>query len=686
MLSYIPRAESGGEPLAGFPGWFSDLLRARGVRTPEDADAFLNPSPDSLHDPLLMPDMDRAAALIRDTVDRGLPILVWGDYDVDGMCAAALLSETLAEMGADVSVRIPLRHSEGYGLNAEGIEAAKGAALLITVDCGISNVKEVALARELGMRVIVTDHHQLPETLPEADAVLSPLLGDYPCRCLCGAGVALKLCHALQGPEGALRRLDLAALATVADVVPLTGENRVIVHAGLRVVSAGRRPGLRMLIEAAGLHAPLRADDLAFRLAPRLNAAGRLGDASLGVRLLTSDSEEEGRRIALQLDDLNRRRQDEERRITAQALQQVAERTDFQAERVLFAQGEGWNPGLIGLTAGRLCERFHYPAIVLSVQGDTATGSCRSVPGVHIFRMLEKCADLLVRFGGHEQAAGLTVAADRIPELRARLNREIREACPDSCFAPAAEYDLELGFGAFTRETVGLLDRLEPCGCGNPSPLFLTRNVSVQQMRKVGRDGSHLKLSLLDPSGTLLDGIAFSMGEAADRGWPRVDVLSFPSLNEWNGRVSVQAQVRSLRPAEAPAGTQSPSAAPTVAERLARLQENGASPANDTGTGALSGLSREEAAALALGDEALRGVYRLLRRQSFRSAEALAAAAGITPDQATVALTAFAETNLVRWTPSPFSAAVVPSPARCRMDDSPTLRALRALAGSPAEE
>ena len=317
---FIQRCADSGSPFPSLPGWMSALLRARGLQTEEEVQRFLSPSLSDLHDPFLLPGMAETVKLLREAIARGDTILVYGDYDADGVCAASILMETLHEEGASLAYRIPSRHTEGYGLHADAVrEIAEKANLLITVDCGVSNVEEVALAKSLGPTVIVTDHHQLPEQLPEADAVLNPLLGNYPCPFLCGAGVALKICQALQGLPGLEKRLDLAAIATVADVVPLRDENRIIVREGLRRIETTARPGLKAMLKTAGLLEPrgtagtvravtrsgtkepslcsapdfsLTADDLAFRIAPRLNAAGRLGDAKLGVHLLGFDRAE----------------------------------------------------------------------------------------------------------------------------------------------------------------------------------------------------------------------------------------------------------------------------------------------------------------------------------------------------------------------------------------------------------
>ena len=548
-MQFIPRGDADFTPLGSLSGWMSALLRSRGVDTEEKARRFLYPDLSGLEDPFRLPGMEEAVRLIRNAIAAKERIMIFGDYDADGVCAASILLETLTEEGALASFRLPDRRKDGYGLNEDAVrEISRIARLLITVDCGISNAAEVALAKSLGLTVIVTDHHQLPEALPEADAVLNPLLGDYPCPDLCGAGVALKICQALHGMDGVLKRIDLAAIATVADVVPLTGENRIIVREGLQRINTTGRPGLRALLEISGTSAPVQSDALAFRIGPRLNAAGRLGDASLGVQLLLTGKPEKAVAAAKKLEEMNRLRQNMEHEITAAAFGKIAE-TFRPEDRVLIAAGEGWNPGLIGLSAGKLCEKYYRPAIVLSLpeDGGDAVGSCRSIPGVHIYDALRACGDLLVKFGGHAQAAGLTVEREKIPAFREKLNRVIREMCGEDVFIPRHAYDLELPFRTWTPETLKELELLEPTGCGNPAPVFLLSGASVQSLRRVGRDGSHLQLSLLTQENTYVRGIGFFMGEEAEKDHMDVDLLYRPVRNEFNGRVSVEAQVSALR-------------------------------------------------------------------------------------------------------------------------------------------
>ena len=673
-------------PLPGVPAWMSSLLRCRGIDTEEKAEHFLHPSLGDLHDPMRMHDMEKAVALIRGAIDRGERILVYGDYDVDGICAAAVLLETLREEGAEADFRLPNRHTEGYGLNQQAVEEiAREFQLLITVDCGISNLKEVRRAKELGLRVIVSDHHELPEILPPADAVLDPLLGDYPFRRLCGAGVALKICQALQGMGGVEKRLEIAALATVADIVPLMDENRVIVREGMLRMAETLRPGLKALIAVSQMTLPITSEDIAFRRGPRLNAAGRMEDASQGVRLLMTRDAEEAKAIADHLEENNRERQDCERRILSEALSLLPVQTDLTRDRVLLLEGENWNSGLIGLVAGRLCERFHHPAIVLSRQGENAVGSCRSIPGINIFQALQSCADLFLRFGGHEQAAGLTVPVRNIPELRIRLNRVIRENCDDHCFYPVREYDGELPLCQVTLDTVDRLRDLEPTGFGNPAPVFLLRGADVPELRRVGRDGSHLRLSL-SQEGEIRGGIGFGLGDEADRRYARADVLFRPVRNEYNGRVSVQLHVQAIRPART--GSAGENAVQEEQQLfLEILQEMSLLAAKKPEYGVAPTLLpeyllKEKAKEICMTDEELRRIYvqlRELRGRSFSSSAEFALAVDETEERLFTALTAFQQTGLLSWQQEPFQVNLTARPARCAMTDSPLIRYLRGL-------
>jgi len=361
--------------------------------------------------------------------------------------------------------------------------------------------------------------------------------------------VALKLTQALQGMEAVSRRIELAALATVADIVPLIDENRIIVREGLQAMATTDRPGIKALLMVSGVTPPVSAGQVGFRLAPRINAGGRLEDAAQGVTLLTTRDDMLAERIAAHLEDANSQRQAIEQDITQKAMQEIAEKIDFRNDRIIIVMGDEWNHGVIGLAAGRICEKYHFPTIVLSRQGDVAVGSCRSIPGVNIHAMLTLCKDLFIRFGGHEQAAGLTMQAELVPEMRRRLNMYINENCDLRCYVPTREYDLSLPLAQVNLELIDALALLQPTGYGNPAPVFLSRGAQVQLMRKVGRDQQHLKLSLLDGN-SVRDGIAFSMGHLADEGLDMVDVLFSPERNEFMGRVTAQLQVQAMRPAE----------------------------------------------------------------------------------------------------------------------------------------
>ena len=555
MLRFVKRCQPDTKIEEGLPGWFATLLAMRGVDTKEKAELFLHPSLSQLVDPYLMQGMDKAVALLKRAINDQTPCVVYGDYDVDGVSSTSMMLLALRSLGAVVEYYIPSRHEEGYGLNEHAVKSlAQSHRLLITVDCGITAAQEVALAKELGMTVIVTDHHQLGPELPPADAVLNPLMGDYPFRRLCGAGVAFKLLQALGGLELAQEYLDLAALATIADLVPLHGENRVIAALGLAKMGQTNRLGLAALMEAAGIDVKgkkgVNAGQVAFGLAPRVNAGGRLKSASLGVELMLTKDADRARELAQTLNNENTRRQQLEAEIFAKALAQVELETDFLTDRILMADGEDFNHGVIGLAASRLTERYHYPSIVFAKTGEECVGSARSIPGVNIHEMLSTCLDLFIRFGGHEQAAGLTIKAQHLPELRRRLNEAIHQRCDPQVYIPVKEYDVEVSLGDVTEDMAKTLAKMQPSGFGNPEPVFMVAGAQVQDMRPVGKEGVHLKCSLYHQD-ALRSAIAFQMGRRAAHMPQRVDVLFAPELNEWNNHVTVQCNIKAIRPSGA---------------------------------------------------------------------------------------------------------------------------------------
>ena len=552
MLRFVPRDARPFDTVAQqalhpYAGPLAALLYQRGVETAAQAEAFLHPSLADLHDPLLLSGMAEALAILRDARAQNQKTVVYGDYDVDGVCAAALMTEALAAYGLDVTPHVPLR-AEGYGLNLDAVTALAGQyRLMVTVDLGITNAAEVARAQELGMRVIVTDHHQPGLTPCPADAVVNPLLGAYPFAKLCGTGVAYKLAMALLGAEAAQQWLDLAALATVADIVPLVDENRALVACGLPRMT--QRPGLTALVAVAGCKTPLAADTLAFQIAPRLNAAGRIADANAGVQLLLTHDPAQADALAQQLDRANAERKKIEADTTAEAALQ-AEGHDFVNRRVLFVRGHGWHTGVVGLVAGKLNQRFGVPVCALSEEGGVLHGSLRGVKGVHLAHCLQACDELLTRYGGHEMAAGVTLPAENDEAFRERLERAVRLSAAPECFVPAQEYDLPLALPQADGALVDALALMQPYGFGNPAPVFYTQGAQLTRRRAVGAQGAHLQLTLLQ-DGRMLDGIGFGMGREAARLPDRVDAAFTLARETFMGVTNIKCQVQALRPSPA---------------------------------------------------------------------------------------------------------------------------------------
>ena len=532
----------------GLPERLLELLLDREIDTPEKIERYLHPKREDLVDPMLMQDMDKAVNVIRDAIEKHEEITVFGDYDVDGVTATAILLTYLRKQGAQVGFYIPDRHGEGYGLNIAAIEQiATHSKLLITVDCGITCATEVARAKELGMRVIVTDHHQLGPQIPECEAVLNPLLGHYPFRRLCGAGVAFKLVQAMGGTEAIEPLWELAALATIADIVPLMDENRVIVYYGLAAMAATQRPGLIALMESAGVDLQkVSSSDVAFRMAPRINAGGRLALASRGVQLLTTRRMDTAREIAEELNQDNIRRRELEIEIFQQADEMTRQQIDFMNERAIVVCGEGWNPGVIGLAASRLVEKYKWPTILLSRDGDICVGSARSIPGVNIHEAMSTCRDLFIRFGGHAQAAGLTIEAKNVPEFKRRLSEAIREQAAPEAFIPTEEYDLELELSEMTEAFVDAFSAMQPTGFGNPAPVFCVRGVHTTDVRTIGKDGAHLRMRLAQGS-DMRSAIGFRMGDRAANLPEVIEAIITLSINVWQDKRSVQCELRQMQ-------------------------------------------------------------------------------------------------------------------------------------------
>lgn len=541
-----------GEPhhIQGYPDWMAALLHARGISDAQAAHAFLNPDLSMLHDPALLHGVGEAVQIIRAGAAEGMRAVVYGDYDVDGLCAATILNDALLSLGMASTIYIPDRHSEGYGINEDAVRAiSRDAQLLISVDCGISNDSETALARELGMRVILTDHHTPPEVLPSADAIVHPMLGDYPFPQLCGAGTAWKLACALLGTEAALQTLDLAALATIADMVPLLGENRVIAAFGLKVLASTQRPGLKTLMEVAGIGRDgiVTADRVSFGIAPRLNAAGRIQTAQDALRLINTQDADEARTLALMLDDLNHERRQVQDAMRAQADELLAD-TNLAHVRTIVLTHPDWNKGVAGLVAGKLAETHAYPSIVLTQEDEVLTGSGRSAGDVDLYQALCDCTEHLLQFGGHRQAAGLSLAADSLPAFRAAFEAAVRAQTGDAPLVKRVYYDAEVPLFQVGRGMVANLDALQPHGVGNPAPMLLCRNVRLRAPRAVG-NGKHIKMELVGDTARL-DSIYFGMGDI-DRLPPMdADVVFEPAINRYGGVETTQAVIRAVQAGE----------------------------------------------------------------------------------------------------------------------------------------
>lgn len=528
------------------------LLAQRGLTTPELARRFLRPSLDELADPLRLAGMPEAVDAIVRAVRAGRGILVHGDYDVDGQCATALLTRALRVAGAVIHPFVPHRLRDGYDLGPSGIGYAKsvGASLILTCDCGITALEAVAAARAGGLEVVVTDHHLPGPVLPRATAVVDPQREDDASglRNLCGTGIAFKLVQALVPALGLPANspyhfLGLVALATVADIVPLTGENRALVRHGLRLLPESRWPGIRALIRESGLEGrEIRAGQVGFVLAPRLNAAGRIGDATDGLRLLLTDDEAEATRLARQLETMNTERQTLDQRILEEAIEQVERERDPDTDAALVLASDRWHAGVVGIVASRVVERFGRPALLIALDGDLGRGSGRSISRFDLHAALHRCGDVLERFGGHQMAAGLTIRRDRLDEFRERFTAVARESLGAGDLGPEQRVDLVLGLGEVNAELEQLCRQLEPCGMGNPGPVFGARRVRLDGARRVGNN--HLKATLAAPDGRL-SAIGFGWADRAPKA-ESLDVAFRLEQNEWQGATTLQARIVAL--------------------------------------------------------------------------------------------------------------------------------------------
>ena len=552
------------------------VLEARGLAAGEPAgsvERFLRPRLRDLPDPVGIPGMAGAARRVADAVRHGDPIWLYTDYDVDGVTSAALLAEFLEACGATPGIRLPRRDREGYGLHPEAVGemAAQGARVVITADCGIRAVEAARAARELGVDLVVTDHHTPGPEVPVAAAVVNPRLpgSKYPDDALAGVGVAWNLAVAVRSvlremghfPEGTgpdLRELlDLVAIGTVADVAPLVGVNRVLVAAGIERINRTPRPGVRALAEVARVRGRVRAGNIGFQIGPRLNAAGRMQGPREALDVLRSRDMARARELARVLDRVNRERQDSERR-TVEAAAGRVDREGWWPDRwSLVVEGDGWHPGIVGLVASRLVERFHRPSVVLSRVEGRLKGSARSVRGLNLVEALSACSDLLARFGGHAAAAGLELRPDvagdpaGVAAFRDRFEKAVRQALSPEDLVPVLTADAEVGLDELGPDAVRDLGVLEPFGVGNPRPLFVARDVRVLDVRPVGREGAHLRFRV-EQGGAAFDAMAWRAGKGVRQVRPgrRVDLAFVPEVAEWKGVERVRLVLEDVRPRE----------------------------------------------------------------------------------------------------------------------------------------
>jgi len=540
------------------PATVCAVLVARGYGRPDDAKRRLRPRMEHLHDPSQLADGLLAAERIARAVRSGERIFIHGDYDVDGICATALLTRWLRSVGGDVVPFVPHRVRDGYDFSASGLAAAidAGARLIITVDCGTVAHETVDRANDAGIDVVITDHHTVTDTLPNALAVVNPQRLDcaYPEKGLCGTGLAYRVAELVAmeldaDPAELFAMLDLVALATVADLVPLDGENRVLVHFGLRRFRDTGVKGLEALAEIAKLDTDsLTAGNLGFQLAPRINAAGRIGDSADALRMLMSDDIGVARELARALDATNTRRRDEDQRTLAEALESLEEWYDPAVHSGVVLAGSGWHPGVIGIVASRVVDRIHRPVVMIALDDEMGRGSARSISGFHLYEALAECSDHLERFGGHKQAAGMDIRPESVEAFREAFNEAARSRLPEDP-RPVLRPDIEVDLAEVDVQLVHWLGYLGPHGMGNPGPLFLARGVRIEDARVVG--SNHLKV-VLRAGSARLDGIGFGL---ADRHPPEnlneglFDVLFRLERNEWRGRVTAQAKLADIRPA-----------------------------------------------------------------------------------------------------------------------------------------
>lgn len=541
------------------PRIVATVLINRGYREPREAHRFLNPSLEDLHDPKLLPDFESAAGAVLGARERGEKILVHGDYDVDGVSSASLLTRFLRKVGVDVIPFVPHRMTDGYGLARRAIDLAakEGAKLILTCDCGSTANDEIDYANEIGIRVVVTDHHEMGERIPNAVAVVNPIRGGYPFNRLCGAGVAFKFCAGLTSelnldPLHFYRAyLDLAVLGTIADIVDLTDENRIIARYGLMQLAQSKKLGLRKLLATSGCDkygVKLNAGHVGFRIGPRLNAAGRMEDADDALRLLLTEDESEASNLALKLEGLNEFRQNEERAAFDDAIRMIEE-NNLESDRVIVLTSENWPRGLIGLVAGKIKERYGRPAVVMSVDGDSAHGSARSIRNFSLKQAFDDLRSLLVSGGGHQMAGGLQIRTENIDEFSQSMNRLADQILTEEDLIPEVSADSEIEVRDADFSAALALEQIEPCGIANPNPIFITKGLSLVEGRET-RTGGHWQAKFRSDAGDFVRCIGFGIAQemAEARIGDRFDIAYNLGIDEYNGDRNLKWTIKDIKP------------------------------------------------------------------------------------------------------------------------------------------
>jgi len=538
------------------PPLLAQLLFNRGIKDPAMAELFLVADSRLENDPNTLPDIRKAVARIKKAIADGEKIAVYGDFDADGVTSTAVLVQGLGQMGGKVIPYIPHRVDEGHGLNIPALEKLQdqGVSLIVTVDCGITGNKEAVRARELGIDLIITDHHEVVGDVPDALAIVDPKLSDskYPYRELAGVGVAYKFLQALfeeAGMKGQTDKyLDLVALGTVADLVPLVEENRYLVNRGLQILNEADRPGIMAMLDCSGRDSGyIDADTISFVLAPRLNAAGRLDHASISYDLLMADSMEEAHRLADRLEERNIERQ----RLTSQFFALAEEKLSPNNPDIplLFVDDKEFHAGVNGVVAGKLTEKYYRPAMVLEVGDEESNGSARSIPEFNLVRALTECADLLTQYGGHARAAGFLAPNTNVKALRIRLMEIAGRELSGMDLQPTINIDAEVSLASIGDETYRMIKMLEPCGQTNAAPIFMSNGVRVIESRNVGTDGEHLKLRLGD-RGVVWDAIGFGLVHLNGDSAPLIDIVYNLKLNRWRGKESLQLEILDFAPSK----------------------------------------------------------------------------------------------------------------------------------------